>query len=77
MCQACCVCTRQAFTTLTWKAAYQDLHNQAMNGGGAAGAAYRKYCYIPAGVGVNDYVNRSIGCRWMTGPCLSSQASWQ
>jgi len=49
------------FHDIDLKAAYRDLHNQAMNGGGAAGAAYRKYGYIPAGVGVNDYVNRSIG----------------
>jgi len=43
------------------KAAYQDLRNQAMNGGGASGAAYRRYGYIPADSGVKDYVNRSIG----------------
>ncbi|WP_275066515.1 glycoside hydrolase domain-containing protein [Acidisarcina polymorpha] len=43
------------------KAAYQDLRNQAMSGGGAAGQAYRHYGYIPADSGVNDYVNRSIG----------------
>jgi putative alpha-1,2-mannosidase len=43
------------------KSAYQDLRNQALNGGGAAGEAYRKYGYIPADSGVKDYVNRSIG----------------
>ncbi len=42
-------------------AAYQTLRREAMSGGGAAGQAYRTYGYIPAGVGVNDYVNRSIG----------------
>ena len=42
-------------------AAYKELRNQALNGGGAAGEAYRRYGYIPADSGVNDYVNRSIG----------------
>jgi putative alpha-1,2-mannosidase len=41
--------------------AYTKLRNDALYGGGAAGAAYRKYGYIPAGAGVNDYVNRTIG----------------
>jgi len=43
------------------KTPYQDLRNQALNGGGAAGAAYRQYGYIPADSSVKDYVNRSIG----------------
>jgi predicted alpha-1,2-mannosidase len=49
------------FHNIDVKSAYQDLRNQAMNGGGAAGTAYRRYGYIPADSGVNDYVNRSIG----------------
>jgi putative alpha-1,2-mannosidase len=52
---------KMGFHNIDVKAAYQDLRNQAMNGGGAAGAAYRHYGYIPADSGVNDYVNRSIG----------------
>ena len=52
---------KMGFHDIDLKAAYQDLHTQAMNGGGAAGAAYRQYGYIPPGAGVNDYVNRSIG----------------
>jgi putative alpha-1,2-mannosidase len=52
---------KMGFQTIDVKAAYKDLRDQAMNGGGAAGAAYRQYGYIPADSGVNDYVNRSIG----------------
>ena len=52
---------KMGFHSIDIKAAYQDLRDQAMNGGGAAGAAYRRYGYIPADSGVNDYVNRSIG----------------
>ncbi|HZL08373.1 MAG TPA: GH92 family glycosyl hydrolase [Prolixibacteraceae bacterium] len=42
-------------------AAYEKFKNDAMTGGGAAGDAYRKFGYIPSGVGVDDYVNRSLG----------------
>jgi putative alpha-1,2-mannosidase len=42
-------------------AAYEELRDEAMTGGGKAGEAYRKYGYIPPDAGVNDYVNRSIG----------------
>lgn len=49
------------FKDLDLPRAFQYLRDQAMNGGGAAGAAYRKYGYIPADCRVNDYVNRSIG----------------
>jgi putative alpha-1,2-mannosidase len=52
---------KMGFHNIDVNSAYQDLRNQAMNGGGAAGAAYRRYGYIPADSGVNDYVNRSIG----------------
>jgi putative alpha-1,2-mannosidase len=52
---------KMGFHNIDVKAAYQDLRDQAMNGGGAAGGAYRRYGYIPSDSGVNDYVNRSIG----------------
>jgi len=52
---------KMGFRNFDVNAAYQRLHDNAMNGGGAAGAAYRKYGYIPADSGVADYVNRSIG----------------
>jgi predicted alpha-1,2-mannosidase len=52
---------KMGFHNIDVMAAYQDLRNQALNGGGAAGAAYRRYGYIPADSGVNDFVNRSIG----------------
>jgi putative alpha-1,2-mannosidase len=52
---------KMGFHNIDVKAAYQKLRNQALNGGAAAGAAYRRYGYIPADSGVNDYVNRSIG----------------
>jgi putative alpha-1,2-mannosidase len=52
---------KMGFHNIDVKAAYQELRDQAMNGGGAGGAAYRRYGYIPADSGVNDYVNRSIG----------------
>jgi putative alpha-1,2-mannosidase len=52
---------KMGFHNIDVKAAYQDLRNQALNGGGVAGAAYRHYGYIPANSGVRDYVNRSIG----------------
>jgi putative alpha-1,2-mannosidase len=52
---------KMGFHNFDVKAAYKELRNEALNGGGAAGAAYREYGYIPANSGVNDYVNRSIG----------------
>ena len=52
---------KMGFHNIDLKAAYQELRNEALNGGGAAGTAYRKYGYIPANSGVDDYVNRSIG----------------
>ena len=52
---------KMGFHNIDVKAAYQDLRNQAMDGGGAAGASYRRYGYIPAESGVKDYVNRAIG----------------
>lgn len=52
---------KMGFQNLDLNGNYQKLHDQALNGGGAAGAAYRRYGYIPANSGVDDYVNRSIG----------------
>ena len=52
---------KMGFHNIDLKAAYLELRNDALNGGGAAGSAYRKYGYIPANSGVDDYVNRSIG----------------
>lgn len=52
---------KQGINDVDIKAAYQKFLNDAMNGGGKAGAAYRQYGYIPSGVGVDDYVNRTIG----------------
>jgi len=52
---------KMGFEHLDLKGAFQLLREQAMSGGGSAGEAYRKYGYIPADCGVEDYVNRSIG----------------
>ena len=52
---------KMGFRDLDMTGLYERLHESALNGGATAGAAYRKYGYIPAGSGVNDYVNRSIG----------------
>jgi putative alpha-1,2-mannosidase len=52
---------KMGFHPTDLKATYERLRDQAMNGGGTAGAAYRQYGYIPVNSGVNDYVNRSIG----------------
>jgi putative alpha-1,2-mannosidase len=52
---------QMGFQNLDLNGNYQKLREQALQGGDAAGAAYRKYGYIPADCGVNDYVNRSIG----------------
>ncbi len=51
---------KKGTSSIDLNAAYAKLYNDAMNGGGAAGVAYRKYGYIPDSAGVDDYVNRSI-----------------
>lgn len=48
-------------STIDMKEAYEVLRTDAMTGGGKAGEAYRKYGYIPVGVEVDDYINRTIG----------------
>jgi putative alpha-1,2-mannosidase len=52
---------KRGFQNLDLEDAFQKLRDQALNDGGSAGAAYRKYGYVPANSGVADYVNRSIG----------------
>lgn len=52
---------KMGFQQFDVKGAYQTLRETALIGGKEAGAAYRKYGYIPADAGVADYVNRSIG----------------
>ena len=58
---------KMGFQNLDLEGALQKLRDQALNGGGSAGQAYRKYGYIPANCGVEDYVNRSIGLAYDDG----------
>ena len=52
---------KMGFRSMDMNKAYQKISNDAMNGNGKAGDAYRTYGYIPENAGVNDYVNRTIG----------------